>query len=115
MLPPQPVASKYDPTIWTAKFSGYRVLAWGREQVLQGTVAFRIRQEFGYQRMWVARALPGDNPPVWVSDSPEDCMRRVESMFTTRVEDWQAWSGHALFGTRKLGPQLVSRDGRKVG
>lgn len=112
---PQPDKPRFDHTEWTGKFAGYNVLAFGRWQRLHGPVGFRIRQEFWWPGMWIARAVPGEHEPVCIFKTPEECMRHIEDLFDTQIEQWQAWTGLSLWGNRKITPQLVARGRKKVG
>lgn len=104
----------WDLTIWKGTFTGWKVFAWGRDQVLYTPIEFHIKQEVGGRGLWIARAQPGDYEPIWWAFQPEECMWNIEAMFTTKLVNWAAWTDPLLFPKRKMTPMLVGSDGRLI-
>jgi hypothetical protein len=84
-----------DASEWFGSFSGYRVLAWGKHQVLNAQIEVAVRMEFANPAVWVARAYPGTHGAIASSPTAEDCMRRVETLFVEQLAPWVEfrWQG----------------------
>jgi hypothetical protein len=80
---------------WFGRFTGYRVNAWGKHQVLNAPIEIAIRMEYASPAVWVARAYPGAHGEIASSPTAEDCMRRVEALFVTQLAPWVEfrWQG----------------------
>lgn len=109
------LASFFDRTLWIGKLTGYRVEAFGREQILKTPIEIHIRQECINPVIWEARAYPGDNWPCATAFTAEECMARVEKLFTTVLEPWQAYTDRSLLGRQAKKPTLVPPRKRRTG
>lgn len=108
--PPRP-----DKTLFVGKFRGYRMLAFGVEQILDYEAEIEVYQARSNPPLWVARDARGKMDPAFQSFRAEDTMRLVSEGFTTCLEKWQSYETGGLRGTRKLGPQLVPKRATKAG
>jgi hypothetical protein len=109
------LSTLFDKTLWIGKLTGYRVQAFGREQVLKTPIEIHIRQEWINPVVWAARAYPGDHEPCAGGRTAEDCMAKVETLFTTVLEPWQAYTEQSLFGRVPMKPTLVHPRKRRTG
>jgi hypothetical protein len=100
---------------WFARFTGYRVNAWGKHQVLNAPIEIAVRKEFESPAMWVARACPGYHGDMAVSATAEDCMRRVEEMFVTQLEPWVEFRWVGLGQCQLKRWNVVEMEERRAG
>lgn len=108
------MSTLFDQTLWIGRLKGYRVMAFGREQVLNATIEIHIRQEWINPIVWSARAYPGSSEPCAMAATAEECQAKVEALFVELVDPWAAFTAPGLFGRRKITPQLVYDSHRKV-
>jgi hypothetical protein len=95
--------------IYIGQFSGLKMTAFGREQILDYTTHITVTMESLFPPVWVARELAAKTNPAYNATSAEETMRRVEQAFATQIGKWQTYAKQGLFGTVKLGPILVPK------
>lgn len=100
---------------WQAEFFGYRVHAWGKNQVLNAPVEIWVRREGVNPNVWCARAYPGDHAPAAVAATAEECMRAVELQFVSQLGGWLEfrWQGLGQCQLKRWNVETI--DGRRAG
>jgi hypothetical protein len=104
-----------DRHVYIGRFEGYRMLAFGRVQILDYAAEIQVYQAQHYPPVWCAMDQHGKVNPAFNSHRAEDTMRLVEESFTTCLARWETFEYSGLEGLKKLGPQLVDRRDRKTG
>jgi hypothetical protein len=95
-----------DRTLYVATFTGYRMHAFGRDQILDYTAEIHVYQTQTNPPVWVAEERQSRIKP-FESHRAEDTMRLVAEGFTTCLEPWQTFEIEPLGRVVKLGPKLV--------
>jgi hypothetical protein len=103
-----------DRTMYIGEFTGYRMVAFGREQILDYTAEIRVYQAQVSPPVWVAVDHMGKMDPAFTSFRAEDTMRLVQEGFTQCVRAWESFQTGGLQGTVKLGPQLVPKRSKSA-
>lgn len=104
-----------DRTMYIGRFRGLRMIAFGKQQILDYDVEVNVFQHTLHPVRWVARDEHNKFHPCCESGSAEETMRLVKEMFIEQRDKWQTFELRGLAGMKKLGPQLVTRPARKTG
>lgn len=80
---PQPPDRRF----FVGKFTGYRMLAFGKEQVLDYTAEMEVRQIYHHPPLWAASDRARKWIGTYVSPTADDTMRMVEQAFTTCLQN----------------------------
>jgi hypothetical protein len=103
-----------DRTIYTARFSGYRMHAFGKDQILDYTADIEVYKAQLNPPLWVARERRGHLDPAFQSFTAEDTMRLVTEGFVTQLEPWQTFTQETFGRISKLGPKLMEPAKKKT-
>jgi hypothetical protein len=104
-----------DRHVYRGRFRGYRMLAFGRAQILDYEAEITVKQATWNPQWWIAVDGRGKVDPAFSAPRAEDTMRLVAAGFTTCLQNWETFEVGGLKGARKLGPQLVPAKVKKVG
>jgi hypothetical protein len=104
-----------DVTIWIGQFTGYRVLAFGKEQVLYAPIEIQVRQVSVSPPVWTAKAFPGADEECASGVTAEDCMADVAALFTQCLVPWRAFVPTAYGRFEQVQPTLVPPPEKKAG
>jgi hypothetical protein len=100
--------------MYVGTFRGLRMMAFGREQILDYQAVITVFQVQSNPAVWIARDERGKMDPAFHSFRAEDTMRLVEEGFTTCLEKWKTFESGGLKGPVKLGPQLVEKRAKRA-
>jgi hypothetical protein len=103
-----------DRMMYLGRFRGYRMKAFGREQILDYEAEILVYQARHNPPLWVARDRAGKMDPAFQSFRAEDTLRLVAEGFTTCVAKWETYEDAGLLGVVKLGPKLVPKPAKSA-
>lgn len=105
----------WDRTVWIGRFTGYRLLAWGKEQVLDAQIEIQVHQVTTNPAVWHARAYPGAAADCASGSTAEACMAAAAELFTQCLVPWAAFTPTIHGTVEHKRPQLVKPSERKAG
>ena len=98
--------------MYVGRFSGFRMLAFGKMQILDYEAEIEVYQVHHTPPLWMAKDLAGRFDGGYISHRAEDTMRLVAEAFTTCVTPWEKYEVEPFGKKVKLGPRLVEKPAK---
>jgi hypothetical protein len=100
--------------VYVGRFRGYRMLAFGKMQILDYEAEIEVYQMHLRPALWCAKDLSGRFDGAFVSPRSEDTQRLVHEAFVTCITPWQKYELEPFGKKVKLGPRLVEKPAKSA-